>query len=471
MNHPDVHEIRIFRLSFATALRVCRIWHPQLSGFGDYGALVRWTTRACTALNNPLLKTAEPFVAPAVVLLIATGAALSVPVHAASAAQALPAVVLPVGLALSLWFNRGRAFLALVSLVLAYGGYMLAWNYGAHPFSLSALISGIAIFVPLNVTLILALPERGVLHFRSYRWLLLILVECLVVAWIASAGQVPFSGVAWKSILDHWLLRPNPTPAVGQVLFAAGIAMAIGRVHEQLSPVEIGLGSALLAFFAACTWSATTAGFPIFVSAAGMILLLSVLQVSHRMAFRDDLTGLPGRRMLEEQLLGLGPQFTIAMVDIDHFKRFNDTYGHDVGDQVLSMVGARLAQVGGGGRAFRYGGEEFSILFPDKTLEQTVAELENLRLGIRNYALAPRNADRRQSDRNNEDRRRKSRHDLMQSLRPVSSAHGEAESLSVTVSIGVAERNRRLHTPAMVLRAADEALYRAKEAGRNRVSR
>jgi len=423
------------------------------------------------ALNNPLLKAAEPFIAPAVVLLIATGAAVSVPSRAASTTQILPVIVLPVGLALSLWFNRGRAFLAIASLTLAYAGYALASRYGAQPFSLAALLSGIAIFVPLNVTLILALPERGVLHFRSYRWLLLILVECIVVAWIASAGQVPFSGAAWKTILGHWLLRPNPTPAVGQVLFAAGIALAIGRVHEQLSPVEIGLGSALLAFFAACTWSASPASFPIFISAGGLILLLSVLQVSHRMAFRDDLTGLPGRRMLEEQLLGLGPQFTIAMVDIDHFKRFNDTYGHDVGDQVLRMVGARLAEVGGGGRAFRYGGEEFSVLFPDKSLEETLPELENLRIGIGNYALVPRNSDRRQSDRDNEDRRRKSRHDLMQSLRPVPGADSGAESLSVTVSIGVAERNRRLHTPAMVLRAADEALYRAKDAGRNRVNR
>jgi GGDEF domain-containing protein len=423
------------------------------------------------ALNNRLLNTAEPFIAPAVVLLVAAGAAMAVRGHAGPTVQVLPAIVLPVALSLSLWFNRGRAFLALASLLLAYIGYVLASRYGAQPFSLLAMLSGIAIFVPLHVTLILVLPERGVLHFRSYRWLLLILVECIIVAWIASAGQVPFSGDAWKTILGHWLLRPNPTPAVGQVLFAAGIAMAIGRVHEQLSPVEIGLGSALLAFFAACTWSTSPASFPIFISASGLILLLSVLQLSHRMAFRDDLTGLPGRRMLEEQLLGLGPQFTIAMVDIDHFKRFNDTYGHDVGDQVLRMVGARLAEVGGGGRAFRYGGEEFSILFPDKSLEETLPELEDLRIGIRNYALVPRSGDRRQSDRDNEERRRKSRHDLMQSLRPVPGADSRADALSVTVSIGVAERNRRLHTPAMVLRAADEALYRAKDAGRNRVNR
>lgn len=436
---------------------------PPLSDCDDCAAHACWPIRLLTALSPRLLRTAEPFIAPVVVLLVAAVLAAAIPQHAIAAMQVLPAIVLPIGLSLSLWFNRGRAFLALASLFFAYVGYALASRYGAQPFSLYAVVSGIAIFVPLNVALILALPERGVLHFRSYRWLLLIIVECLLVAWIASAGQVPVSGVAWQAVLDHWLLRPSPTPAIGQVLFAAAIALAIGRVHEHLSPVEIGLGSALLAFFAACTWSTRPGSFAVFIAAAGLILLLSVLQESHRMAFRDELTGLPGRRLLEEQLLGLGPQFTIAMVDIDHFKTFNDTYGHDVGDQVLRMVGARLAEIGSGGRAYRYGGEEFSILFPDKSLEESLPELENLRIGIENYALVPRSRERRHSERDNEDRRKKTR--------PGSDAVTRVESLSVTVSIGVAERNRRLHTPAMVLRAADEALYRAKNAGRNRLSR
>ena len=189
------------------------------------------------------------------------------------------------------------------------------------------------------------------------------------------------------------------------------------------------------------------------------------------MAFRDELTGLPGRRTLEEQLLGLGPVFTIAMVDVDHFKRFNDTHGHDVGDQVLRMVGARLAEVGGGGRAFRYGGEEFSVLFPDKSLEETLPHLETLRTSIENYALVARTQERRQSERADEDRRVKARHESGNTPRLEAKEIAEDQSLSVTVSIGVAERNRRLHTPAIVLRAADDALYRAKEAGRNRLSR
>ena len=67
------------------------------------------------------------------------------------------------------------------------------------------------------------------------------------------------------------------------------------------------------------------------------------------MAYDDELTGLPARRALNEALARLRGTYTVAMVDIDHFKRFNDEHGHDVGDQILRMVGARLAGVGGGG--------------------------------------------------------------------------------------------------------------------------
>jgi len=102
----------------------------------------------------------------------------------------------------------------------------------------------------------------------------------------------------------------------------------------------------------------------LFSGAALLIMQLAVIQESHNMAFRDDLTGLPSRRALNEQLPGLGSRYAIAMVDVDHFKRFNDTYGHDVGDQVLKVVAARLMGVTGGGRPFRYGGEEFTVLFP-----------------------------------------------------------------------------------------------------------
>ena len=159
-----------------------------------------------------------------------------------------------------------------------------------------------------------------------------------------------------------------------------------------------------------------------FMSAAGVILVVSLLAESHRLAFRDTLTGLPGRRALEERLRSLGGRFAIAMVDVDHFKKFNDTHGHDIGDQVLKLVAARLAEVGGGGIAFRYGGEEFSVLFPGSSLEEALPHLEAIRASIEGYRMAVRAPDRPKSG---------------EAGRQAAAATAVPEKhLSVTVSIG-----------------------------------
>ena len=106
--------------------------------------------------------------------------------------------------------------------------------------------------------------------------------------------------------------------------------------------------------------------------AAGLTLGLSVMETSYAMAFRDELTDLPARRALMRDLEGMGRLYAAAMVDVDHFKRFNDRYGHDVGDQVLRMVAAKLAKAPGGGRAYRYGGEEFALLYPGKSRDDAL---------------------------------------------------------------------------------------------------
>ena len=356
--------------------------------------------------------------------------------------------------------------LAVLSLIAAYGGWMLANGTGS--FAASATFTAIAIFVPLNLLLVLLVPERGVFHFRSYRWVLLIAVEMLAAAWIASAGHSPVSGTVWHAVLNHWLIRPAPTPFVGRLILAAALSAAIARVWERPNPTDIGIGGALIAFFIACQWPSAPDVLPIFIAAAGAMLLVSVLQESHRMAFRDELTNLPSRRALEEQLLALGPQYTIAMVDVDHFKKFNDTHGHDVGDHVLRLVASRLAEVGGGGKAFRYGGEEFAVLFADIAIEDAVPHLEELRGSIESYRMSTRTDQRRQETRNRQDRR------IAVGKQKGNARNPNAESahtLSVTVSIGVAQSGQYLGSPPTVIKAADQALYRAKESGRNRVSR
>ena len=188
----------------------------------------------------------------------------------------------------------------------------------------------------------------------------------------------------------------------------------------------------------------------LFFASAQLALLVGLSEDSYRLAFHDELTGLPGRRALEEAMRNLSGTFSIAMVDIDHFKRFNDRHGHDAGDQVLRMVADELAHTGGGGRAHRYGGEEFAILFPGKPVGDVRKHLEALRQSIadRRFLLRapdrPRNKPEKPKNKN----------------RPP-------KGVTVTVSIGAAGSNTRRPSPASVIRAADNALYRAKKAGRN----
>jgi GGDEF domain-containing protein len=143
------------------------------------------------------------------------------------------------------------------------------------------------------------------------------------------------------------------------------------------------------------------------------------------------------------------------MVDVDHFKKFNDAHGHDIGDQVLKLVAARLAEVGGGGKAYRYGGEEFAVLFPDAELDEVLPHLEAIRGSIEDYRMAVRSPNRPKAAADGAKRR---------------GAGGSEKHLSVTVSIGASGPGEARRTPIQVIHAADEALYRAKQTGRNKVS-
>jgi diguanylate cyclase (GGDEF)-like protein len=166
-----------------------------------------------------------------------------------------------------------------------------------------------------------------------------------------------------------------------------------------------------------------------------------------------ELTGLPGRRALNEQLLKLGSRYAIAMVDIDHFKLFNDDHGHDVGDQLLRMVGARLLSLEGGGQAFRFGGEEFSVLFDGKTREEAAPVLEKFRADLASAPFIVRGKSRPRKKPTNT---------------PLPA--GSQKKVSVTVSIGVAAPEGSGGTPEQVIKAADATLYRAKRSGRNKLS-
>lgn len=406
-------------------------------------------------------------VVPAVILIgtaLLLAAAPSLPPSLTAIGPMLPWLALLGGLGFSVLFNRGRAFIAFASLLAAYAGMEVAGMAGPQSFPVLAVFTAITILVPANILFALVYAERGVYQHRNYRWWLIAVAETIAVAWVATAGRNPLSGTAWKELLGNWLLAAPPTPPLGRLMIAAALIAAVWRawpvppLHSP-RPLDIGMASLVVAFFIACEWFASPGAFSAFIAAAGIVMLAALMQESHRLAFHDELTGLPGRRALEERLPGLGPVCAMAMIDVDHFKKFNDTHGHATGDQVLKLVAARLAQVQRGGTAYRYGGEEFAVLFSGRSIDDALHALEELRDAIESYRMRIRSDDRPRDSESGSQRRS-----------DVGEEDANDKILSVTVSIGVAEREAAPN-PAHALRAADEALYRAKQAGRNRVSR
>jgi diguanylate cyclase (GGDEF)-like protein len=159
----------------------------------------------------------------------------------------------------------------------------------------------------------------------------------------------------------------------------------------------------------------------------------------------DALTGLLSRKAFEERFREDAARaaadvgtFSLGFLDIDYFKRLNDTHGHSAGDQVIrNVAGAIGAAVGDAGCSARYGGEEFAVLLPRMEKEQAFLLVERIRVSI-------------------------------ESLQQQEAEAGAA-GMQVTVSGGVAAFPSDGRSPSEILRKADQALYRAKSTGRNRV--
>ena len=388
---------------------------------------------------------------PEVPILIAAALLLTRPALRPAADgldRVFPFAVVAAALLLGWRFNRSRLVFTIALLGVA--EYLLLG--GVETQRDRVFFHAMTFLLPINLALVALLPERGTLTPAGLlRWIMLGL-QVMLVVFVAksfpdnalqflSAHLLPRSWTAWT---------PLRQPAIVAFL-AIAVLLALAAWREPQSPVR-GYFYALIAVFAALSWPAAGPGQEIWLATAGLILVVAVIEASYMMAYRDGLTELPSRRALNEALPRLSGQFSVAMVDVDHFKRFNDTYGHDAGDHVLRLVAARLAQAPGGGTAYRYGGEEFALVFPGKGQDECVPHLEELREIVETSHFTMRRRFRPRNKPKN-DKSRKSR-----------------QAITITVSIGVAERNHRNASPDQVVQAADKALYRAKEAGRNRVS-
>ena len=371
------------------------------------------------------------------------------------------------GMLLAWRFHSSRIFLALVVLFLAQeslavfgGGHLLPGTPGW------AAVQAAALLVPLDFVLIAVMQEKGFTLSAMAPVGLFLFVQSVIVAVVCRAAE----GFPATPSRAHHLAATPVLPGYALFVFAVAGIVLLARFLITRKPADSALLWSLSAFFLALHFTGITRTSTMYWATAACILAASIVENSYLLAYHDELTTLPSRRAFNDALLRLQHPYSIAVVDIDHFKRFNDTYGHDTGDQVLKLVAAGLSRVTGGGQAYRCGGEEFNILFPGKATAEVVDHLEQLRKAIESSEFRMRSGDRRQAPRGPDRRseRARGRARKAQAIRELAQDNPPAP-LSVTVSIGAANSGTRESDPGLVLQAADKALYRAKNNGRNRV--
>jgi len=407
---------------------------------------------------------------PGAVLVAAAVAILESgwPALSASAVNSYYYVAFGTGIFLAWRFHSSRVLFTLLTLLLGHRAMeFFATGAGAAAGPGRTSFEVVSLLLPLNFIIFSELRERGFTIPALAPRLALLLAESVLVTILCRPEQSGPPAIFHFALLPRSWLAWTAIPQPALALFAAAFAFFGGRYSLYRKPAESGmfwsLAATALALHAKSGVGVISGAY---MATAGLIISCSVIENFYMLAYHDELTSLPSRRAFNDALQRLEPPYTIAALDIDHFKSFNDTYGHEVGDQVLRMVAGKLARVSGGGRAFRVGGEEFSILFPGRSTKDVYADLDLLRAVVEQSMFSLRTAEERRSAARGPDRRTSKG---ARGQRTPVLAGGGSQELSVTISIGVAEARPGTADVNQVIRAADKALYQAKQSGRNRV--
>lgn len=355
-------------------------------------------------------------------------------------------ILLGVVILLSFIFNRSRVFF--IASVIFISQVLLMTckaDKGIQSFNIIALKSIIYVILPVDITVFALQSDKGILTLKGKLRIAAVIFEYLFILWVIVSKRTNFIG--FISSTPIYIGKLVPVPLFIFLTFCIAFIFFLARIVSSGLPKDRLLSGALISIFMGLFYGNTYISIPVFFSAAGIILLICSLYETYFLAYIDELTGLPSRRALKDRMLKLGGRYSIAMLDIDFFKKFNDNYGHDSGDEVLRFIGKTLKQMPGGGKSYRYGGEEFTIIFPGKSSSEAVPHLERLRENIS-----------------------KSRIPISKGSKKSSSSR-RIKKVSITISCGVADRNEKHSSPMDVIKAADAALYKAKEKGRNCVAR
>lgn len=359
--------------------------------------------------------------------------------------EQLLVVFLTVVIVFASYFNRSRlAYLALLWLL-----YYASIVY-SPPWSTWLLQQGdwLTLFGCSVLLLFSLIKDRGIISIHGlYRLVAISVIAIICYIWLTMSEPIIIFVQAMPNIAGFSKVIRLELP------LALCSMVIVWRALIKADLVTSAVAVSLL-FWLCYQYQLIELALSLSLALLSLYYVLVIAVDAYFLAYRDDLTGLPSRRALNQLALSLGRKYILAMLDIDHFKKFNDTYGHDIGDQVLKLVAKKIGKVKGGGKAFRYGGEEFTIVFTGKTIEQALAELEAVRQAIESYKIVIRQPQRKTKQQRN--------------VKKVSK-NSDFKTVNVTISIGVAVRESK-QSFEQALKCADQALYKAKHKGRNNVS-
>ncbi|MDO8453817.1 MAG: GGDEF domain-containing protein [Sulfurimonas sp.] len=337
--------------------------------------------------------------------------------------------------AMILWvsweFNRNRFIFIIIPLIIMHIGFQyLSAQRATDLFLYSSLL------YPLHIIVFLFLKERGLFSIWGIFKIVFFAFEIAIVLYF-----VFYPNATLKELLEVKIFAisfyplKDITAIIGILtVLTMGAVVVFNRYLMYNSTFLI----IIITFYMGLFFLKTPHANEISLLAISVVIFALLIRESYRLAFYDELTSMPGRRALVEDMAKLGRKYSLAMIDIDFFKKFNDTYGHDTGDEVLKMVASKLVGVGGDGKAYRYGGEEFVILFPSKEVDESFVHVDALRQKIATSPFIVRNKK-------------------------------SSKTIYINISSGIVQNSQKDKDPFAAMKRADNALYKAKEAGRNQV--
>ena len=377
----------------------------------------------------------------------------------------IPYLILLAGLFMGWRYHNAGLMLASLTLGFSYMAltHFSAGNPAQENMSIN-VFEAVAFLLPMNLASFVMMTKRRIFTTVAVVSLVLVLIQCFIVLLVCyPQGQISSQLITQINHRLPWLAKILSgsslwvSSALSYDFLIAFMLALVFALSYFIYTLDIRIGGfflALIAFLLGFAAEDPNPAIPFYFIAGGLALIITTVETSFSMAYLDELTGLAGRRSLNDTLLNLGKNYAIAMIDVDHFKKFNDKYGHKTGDQVLKMIASKLEQISGGARTFRYGGEEFTAIFSGKDAEESVAYVEDFRQAIESTPFVVRGKDRRRGQRE----------------KRGSGKSSDQKKVKVTVSIGIASPDKELTDPEKVLKAADKSLYKAKKQGRNRVA-